>query len=840
MLIEPVDTTNKSPLSQYHRLAGAFDEILGQDGKPREHWQAVMRAFEEMGLPRLKSSHLSIKKLLAQEGVTYNIYNDPKGIERPWELDPIPVLLSHQEWMRIEEGLIQRAVLLNKIVTDVYEDQRLIKEKLIPPEIIFNHVGYLRACQRMYNKGLGLFFYAVDLARSQDGSIYVMSDRTQNPSGAGYALQNRIAMGRVLSSLFQNTPVLRYRQFFRNMRHSLSELSPRKTDQANVVVLTPGAGNETYFEHAYLAKYLGYMMAEGNELVVKDQKVWFRSLQGLQQVDVILRRVDDIFCDPLELKGDSLLGVPGLLQAIRSGNVTVCNPIGCSILQNPALIAFLPKIARYYLNENLKLPSVPTYWCGHEQSKQYVLDNLDQMVIKPLYPNHQMRLIFGNELNKEQLNSWKARICQSPSMFVGQQQVPYSTVALLGEGRLEPRHMGLRTYLCADGDSYTVMPGGLARVSPAINNLVVSTAQGGLSKDTWVLSPEPIQQTIQFPLPAISLQPEENRGVSQRIINNLFWIGRYAKRSETLARLVRKVMFQLMDHSPQDPCVNSLLKIITHQSTLYPGFLVLSDGAKPPPPESELLFLLTDAAKPGTLAHNIKSLITSAHAIRDHVSDDMFHVVTALKRDVDLIVDQTSLLELLERMVINFSALRGIFFDSMHHGIGWRFWEIGRRVEWAYNILIMVWGALGEGADLPESLWDTLLDIEDSQVIYRNRYAFDPNLHSVFELMILNPDNPRSVRTQLTFMEKHSQFLLDNPTFNKHEALHQRLKQACEQLTAMTSPNPPSNKPDWKFYQKLRGELDGLIETLREFSDDLHQHYLQPMDFPRQLGDDHA
>ncbi|HQR50790.1 MAG TPA: circularly permuted type 2 ATP-grasp protein, partial [Methylophilaceae bacterium] len=476
----------------YRLGIGAYDEMLDGAGNVRPHWGQLMHALHALGPQEVEQRHKEALKLLRENGVTYNVYGDPDGANHPWQLDPVPLLISGKEWYDIEAGLLQRAELLNLLLADLYGPRELIRKGLLPLELVYNHGGFLRACDQVRLPGRHqLILYAADLARGPDQNMWVLGDRTQAPSGTGYALENRLAMSRVLPSLFRSAQVHRLEPFFQSLRAGLNSLSPQQSDIPRVVVLTPGPFNETFFEHAYLASHLGYPLVQGDDLTVRDGHVWLKSLTGLQRVDIILRRVDDNYCDPLELRGDSRLGVPGLLEAARRGNVAIANPLGSSILENPGLQPFLPGIARHFLGQPLQLPSIATWWCGQPQEMDYVLANLDQLVIKPIYRNPGVRSVFGHLLSQQQLAEWRDRIRANPAFYVGQEHESFSTVPSVVAGGYEPRQALLRCFLVARADGYTVMPGGLTRSAPEKGDMPISNQMGGISKDTWIIASEP-------------------------------------------------------------------------------------------------------------------------------------------------------------------------------------------------------------------------------------------------------------------------------------------------------------------------------------------------------------
>ena len=474
-------------------------------------------------------------------------------MDRPWNLDAIPLMIPPSEWSQLEAGLIQRARLLNLILADLYGPQQLLRGGQIPPALVFANPGFWRPCHGVRVSGnTYLHLLAVDLARGPDGEWWVISDRTQAPSGAGYSLENRIVMAETFPDLFREFQVKRLASFFRSFRDTLLRLSPVTRDNPRVVLLTPGPFNETYFEHSYLARYLGFTLVQGGDLTVRDSRVFLKTLEGLKPVDVILRRVDDSFCDPIELRSDSFLGVAGLVEAVRAGNVTVANALGSGLIETSAFMPFFPGLSRRMLGEDLKLPSVATWWCGQPEALRYVLDNLDFLVIKPAFPSKGMEPVFGGKLGADERSRLIARIRESPHEFAGQELLNLSTVPVWSEEHgLTPRRVVLRVYLAAAGDSWVVMPGGLARVSPSIDTPVVSMQRGGGSKDTWVLSDGPVD-TFSLQRPR-DVPVELNRGVvsdlPSRAADHIFWLGRYAERSEHLARVLRCILIRLTGES---------------------------------------------------------------------------------------------------------------------------------------------------------------------------------------------------------------------------------------------------------------------------------------------------
>lgn len=475
-------------LDGYSPLPGGIDEMVDSAAMPRSHWRSFISLIESLGPAELQRRWEQARVLIHENGVTYNINGDPPGMDRPWKLDAIPVVHSAADWASLSRGITQRARLLDAMLTDFYGPQRLLRERVIRPDLVFAQSGFLRACHGLRTpQGRYLHLYGCDLGRAVDGSFCVVHDRTQAPSGAGYALENRLVLARSFPDLFRDCRVERLAVFFRTMRLALASLASHARDNPRIVVLTPGPLNEAYFEHAYLARYLGYTLVEGSDLTVRDEQVFLKTLGGLHRVDVILRRTDADFCDPLEIRADSFLGVAGLTGAARAGNVAIANALGSGLVEASALMPLLPRLCRTLLGEDLLLRSVPTWWCGDPEGLLYTLDHLGELVIKPAFPTRHFGPIFTDQLTRDELADLAARIEERPLDFVAQVPIAFSSSPVLATDHLEPRHVMLRALatLSAAGGSapeqgeYAVMPGGLVRFSNTPEERVVSMQRDG-------------------------------------------------------------------------------------------------------------------------------------------------------------------------------------------------------------------------------------------------------------------------------------------------------------------------------------------------------------------------
>ncbi|MGR8933573.1 MAG: circularly permuted type 2 ATP-grasp protein [Gammaproteobacteria bacterium] len=768
---------DKAGVQFYATQLGAYDEMYSAHDQVLPHWKQFMDALEQLGREELDRRRREAHRMLLENGVTYNVYGDALNRVRPWQLDPIPLLIASNEWEVIESGLIQRAELLDLVLADIYGPQKLIKKGLLPLELIYGHQGFLRPCVGTLTKPRQLIIYSANLARGPDGRMWVMDDRTQAPSGAGYALENRTVMTRILPSLFRDSHVHRLAVFFRALRAGLAHIAPHNKDDPRIVVLTPGPFNETYFEHAYLAAYLGYTLAQGDDLTVRDHRVWLKSLQGLQPVDVILRRVDDSFCDPLELRSDSRLGIAGLLEVVRRGNVAMANPLGSSVLENAGLLAFLPGLARYFLGEDLSLPSVATWWCGQRAERDFVLQNLERLVIKPIYRSYEDVCVFGAQLSARERQLWRDRIRAKPHLYVGQEQVSFSTAPSLVSNRIEPRNAILRAFIVAREHGFVAMPGGLTRIAPHKGTLSVSNQAGGVSKDTWVLASEPEKQI------SLWLQPRRDQliqpitgSLPSQAADNLFWVGRYLERAEAAARLLRTIVWKLRDTLEYGAkvdiaCLQVLLRALTHVTATYPGFIDANSDADLSSPQRELLSIAKDAERQGSIAATIQTFAHVAFSLRNLWSLDTWRTVCDIQRRWErrVVRRQLTVEELqdqLNDLITRIVAFGGLTNDSMAREHGWLMLETGRRLERALQLLALLRATVVQRYEesLQNQVLEAVLTSTESSITYRWRYRSFLQLPTLLDLLIMDESHPRSVVFQLQLLHKHVSDLPREPT----------------------------------------------------------------------------
>ena len=833
-------------LASYRPLPGAYDEMLTPDGRIREHWVHAGRVIDALGLDELLDRRTEAYRLLDDDGVTYNVYGPDQAATAatatanataptiaPWGLDPVPVLLASDEWAGVELGVIQRAELLNLVLSDLYGPRQLLRRGLLPAELVLGHPGFFRQCDQIRLPGSQqLFTTAVDLARDSSGRCTVLADHTQSPSGAGYALENRVVVSRVLPSLYRDSQVHRLAGFFRMLRASLQELAPPGTDDPRVVLLSPGPWSETAFEHAYLASYLGYTLVESTDLTVRDGRVWLRSLGRLERVDVILRRTDAWFCDPLELRPDSRLGVPGLVEAARLGGVSIVNTLGSGVLENPGLMPYLPRLAEYLLGEKLLLPSVPTWWCGDDEGRRHVLAHLDELVIKPIARGIGVTSIFPWDLTRQGRDDLRARIEAHPAGWVGQETVELASAPTLTSRGLEARRTVLRAFAVARNDSYTAMPGGLTRVAGTAGitgaspgrGVRISNQAGAISKDTWVLASEP-EKLSGFWLtagpPVAAIDPEAS--MSSRAAENLFWLGRYAERAEAMARLLRAAHdrrndFQRGANPAGTECLRVVLGALTRVSSTYPGFVGEGSTDRLAAPGAELFALVVDETRPGTLAHAVRHLLGAAHAVRDQLSSDTWLAVGTLDREIrDLRMsdpEHPMVVQLtLGRIMQSLLALSGLGGESMVRDPGWRFMDAGRRIERALQLtaLLRATVTVEHSTTTDSLLLESVLIAAESIITYRRRYRSHAQLQTLLDLLVMDHDNPRSLAYQIEQLGEDVRLM---PKLARGAALSEPERLVLETSTAL-------RLTDTAFVSRprddgTRPELDAFLTRMLE------------------------
>ncbi|REJ87043.1 MAG: hypothetical protein DWQ34_25875 [Planctomycetota bacterium] len=760
-IVSSADDDPSSVLSSYRPTDAVFDEFCDADGAPRPHWAKFLGQLDAIGRDEFLRRWEQAKRQIASDGVTFNPHDADGGGSRPWAYDAIPILLHESEWTEVTSALEQRAHLLELILGDLFGPQRLLKDRILPPDLLFGHPGFYPAYCGLTPPGQKhLTLYAADLARAPDGKWWVMGDRTRAPSGLGYALENRVVTSRVLPAAFRRCQVQRLAPFFIAMKEQLRELAMRARDNPRILLWSKGSESRSYFEDAYLARYLGYTLVEGGDLAVRNGRVMLKTLGGLLPVEVLLRRMNDDDCDSVELNPASTAGVSGLLEIVRSGAVAIANPLGSRLVESPILQAFLPGVCRHLLGEELKMSSIATWWCGQPEARQYVFDHLDQIVIRPAFRTADDPPIHPTRLSAAERDELIAAINSRPEQYVGQETVMRSTTPVMTDDGPAPWHVALRSFLVSRDYGYTALPGALARVAPDAHDLDFVMTAGERSQDVWILS--------DAPTPNVSLLPvaedhvvlrRAGSDLPSRVADNFFWLGRYVERAEGSIRLLRTVLELSSSETEQPEMLHRLYRALAELGQIEPDYVIDDLGAPLPDVGDVLLEAVFDDRMPRSLRSTIAQAERLVSTVRDRVSVDAWRAVhkisQASRRPQFDVLDSSDVLELLNKVLTELLAFAGLAGESMTRTQGWRFLDLGRRVERAWQTSTLLNAALTQSIDDERPLLDAILQAADSIMTYRSRYLASVQIAAVLDLLILDESSPRSIAFQLRAIEDH-------------------------------------------------------------------------------------
>lgn len=760
----------------------AANPATPQPARLASDWQRFFNFLGRDGFDDLSHRTANLHRQIRDNGVTYNVYADANGPQRPWSLDLFPLLLSAQDWAHIATGITQRARLLDRIMADVYGPQQLLSLGLLPTALVQGHPGYLRAMHGVQPAG-GTFLHiaAFDLARGPDGRWWVVSQRTQAPSGLGYLLENRLTISRLFPQAFREMKVQALAASYKALIDGMKAHSPAgaRGEDSRIVLLTPGPYNETYFEHAYLARYLGLTLVEGSDLLVRDNKLYLKTLQGLEPVHGLLKRLDDEFLDPLELRSDSTLGVPGLLQVIRAGNVLVANAPGSAFLESSALLGFLPALSRHLLDEPLALPSLATWWCGEQAALQEVLPLLKDCVIKGTYPDSGMESVIAQTLSTRELDEWAGRLVRRSDDYTVQAYLPLSQTPTWHANRLAPRSAMLRVFAVADGHGdWQVLPGGLARLAGP-KDKIASMQQGGSSADVWALAEtsapagstntrssggkkSPVAEAHAEPgAPAQPIHLARHKApVTSRAAENLFWLGRYTERTENAIRLAQLTLQSL---SGEDQSSEPLLAWLSELAVK--NGLVLD--TVPPATQARRVFersliaSLADTEQAASVGYNLRALKGAASAVRERLSQEQWHVIVRAEEDffrrcesftgpdhpVTQALEYSSVeaLRALESASSFLAAMTGAQTDRMTRDDGWRLLSTGRHIERLNTLAAALIVGFETGAVHDEGGFGAIVALFDSTITFHAQYQQQRDVAALLDLLVLDRDNPRSL-----------------------------------------------------------------------------------------------
>jgi uncharacterized circularly permuted ATP-grasp superfamily protein/uncharacterized alpha-E superfamily protein len=738
-----------------------FDELRDSEGLVRPHWRAFARTLTQLSPEEFERRQTSARATVQDNGVTYNVYDDKAGQARPWQLDIVPFILSASDWSKIEAAVIQRAQLADLLLRDVYGPQRLIRESVLPPHLVTGHPQFLRPlCGTTPANGVHVHLYSADLARGPDGSWKVMASRADAPSGLGYALENRLVVSQTFPENFGDMRVARLASFFNAYKESILSLGASRRDRA--VLLTPGPYNEAYFEHVYLAHYLGLTLVQGDDLSVRDGEVFIKTLTGLERVSAVFRRVDSDFCDPLEFRGDSALGVPGLAEAVRAGGVVLANALGGGVIESPAMDAYLPAISRALLGEDLKIPDIGTIWCGTEWGRKEALARMDKCMLRdafdarPLFSRNSTARL-GADLSRAERERAIARLKLRGETMVLQEISPLGMAPVFEGGKFSARPVSLRVFTTWTPNGWMVMPGGLTRVAADDTVRALSMQSGASSKDAWVLSAAPVDTFSLLGNGGRALEiKRQGESAPSRAMDNLFWLGRYAERTESFVRILRAVAARVGDEPAGALEVARKLLIPFSHASDSP----IEEIAGEHELSEELQLLIYNPKSSRGLQRLLSRVENTAWSVRDRLSLDTWRTIHALTAGEQM-PEQEAPFEAppariyLDSLVRRTAALSGLSAENMTRGPNWLFMDLGRRVERAQHLAWLVRQGVGQADARETEHIRILLEIADSAMTYRSRYLNAFQLVPFVDLLLLDEYNPRSCAFQLAAIENH-------------------------------------------------------------------------------------
>ncbi|KAB1073265.1 circularly permuted type 2 ATP-grasp protein [Methylobacterium planeticum] len=796
----------------YRPQPGLPDEFMAADGAMRGAWPRLLERLGDLGEAEIMARFVSAERHIRDTGISFRIYGDQR--EHAWPLGSLPLVIEADEWRTLSEGLVQRAELMEAILADVYGPAGLVSAGLLPASVVAGSPEFLRPLHGVSPPGgRYLKLYAADIGRAPDGRWRVLADRTQAPSGLGYALENRMVLSRTYPDLYQDLHVERLPPFFQSFREGLAAGAERADPR--ICLLTSGPYSSTYVEQAALARYLGLMLVEGDDLVMQDGCLQVRTVSGLKRADALWRRIDGDYLDPIELNPASRLGVPGLIEALRNGSLVMANMPGSGMVESGALAAYLPGIARALLGEDLRLESPRTWWCGDPDGLAYVRDHLDDLTLRPAATPQRgagRDAILGPHALAADRAQVVAALRDRPFDYVGQEPAPLSTMP--GWERTEsglrfvPRPFALRVFAARTPQGWRVMPGGFCRISERPDVDPIEMRLGIKSADVWILSGSPVDA----PTLAVQGAPRVRRiagHLPSRAADTLFWYGRYTERAEAVIRLVLAHL-----GSVGDAVVTDITGDVRAPTALRIRAILDEWGAVSAPdlPTAAMAQeALVGRESRGSARAHILSARTNAATLRTRLSGEAWRVLADL---VDLLsLDQardfaeSQLLRRAERALSHIAALSGLTHENMSRAAGWHFVDLGRRIERAINTCSFAMAFAGDEASADDL--GVMLALCDSQVTYGARYMQGVALDPVRDMVLLDPYNPRSVAFQVEAVLRH---LADLPALSA-DGIPEPQRRLASRIAAEFSAGEAGDF-DGVAMARLESELERLADAV--------------------------
>ena len=791
----------------------AWHEMTDPAGVLRPHWNTLGARIAALHPDQRTTLAEAAERMIEDLGSTFNVFADVGASDQPYMLDPLPLVIPPAEWAKVSTGLKQRIRLLEAVLADVYGPQTLLAEGLIPPDLVHSSPVFRHyTCGVQPPGGRMLCTTGCDLMRGPSGNWMVLRDHTEAPGGLGQVYENRNVTATLLDDSFEEMKVGRLRDFLRMERESLQSFSTSRGAPVNAGFLTPGFRHSSYFEHAYKARLLGIPLVEPADLTVRERRVYLKTLSGLRRLDGIVCRIDPAGIDPLEGWGHGGEGVPGLIEAWRSGNVGLANAPGSGFASSPALMPFLPRICREWLGEEMLLPFVETWWLGQEEVREMVAAEFHRFILMPASGEPMPLLpVRCASLSPASRKQWLSLIQARPQDFVVQAEIPASEAPVI-EGRLlKSRPVVWRAFTLQTDHGAEVLPGGMARVGKRPAQPQLWPTHAGFTKDVWITGMEEVSRA-EVSRPKTDHDPTAPPPeVPSRIAEQMFWVGRNAERIEFATRMLRTMLRAQAGEvgkqvsSPLAACIE-----LMNGSGLLPDGVVLHPAGI----DDTIAALIHDPATPAGIPALTRSLLLNAAPARDRLSDDtwrLFNQLEAIARPVTPAVGTASLIRTLDSLVLHLAAFSGMQAENMTRGHGWRFLETGRRIERALGCLALLRTAVSRGGDGPNPLLDPLLEICDSVMTYRRRHYSRPMPGPVTELLFADPTNPRSIAFQIHVLYKEC---AKYPGHDDHGLMPEIRRRIHEMEYRFGDPTRPD-----------AAELEAFVELLEGFSDLLTQHF---------------
>lgn len=827
------DLLNAYRLSQ----TGGYDELLDRDGAPRRHWLPFLKELTALSESDRATRAVRLDRRVRETGIAYDIFADPTLGSQQWQLDLVPIVFSSAEWHWLEAALIQRAELFDAVLNDLYGDQHLLRDGHLPPELVFSDSAYLRACQGVLPHSGGLRFYAADLARGADGQWRIIDNHAETLAGAGFALANRMVHTHVAGDLFNASNAVRLASYFQSVQAALTQHSGR--DNARIALLTPGAHHEDYFSHAYIARYLGYLLVEGADLRTRGGQVFLKTLEGLKEIDLIVRCVDGRASDPLELDPSGYDGPSGLVRTTRRSPGLVVNAIGSALVQNRALGPYLPKLAKHLLGEDLHLHDAPRWWLGCEKSRQHVAERFDQLVIRKAQEGtgRPGQAALGQDtrsMSETERELLKREIALHGARLVAEEKIGFSKAPVYAHGNLTPQPFAVRLFVTRTQAGYVAMPGGLAMtIDP--DRAVALSAPDGHTRDVWVLSDAEQAHHVSLWRPALETArvQRSQRVIQSRVADDLFWLGRYAERSDWTMRVLRSALRRVAEDSGPDAGTSAARKCLE---------VLLTDEDSTPVDKKRIAGvdydglcaqLIRGSGASRTLQRTMQRLYKVAHLARDRLSLEAFQTLSRFRPGDPWATSLASakpggVLDLLDEGLASISAFNGLMHENMTRNFGWSILDMGRRLERAYNLseaMMVLFIPAPDAEDEQNSLM-LLLELADSFITYRSRYRLDPMLPLVLDLLLLDETNPRSLCYQLAAFSRQLETL---PEGKQGVSLTEDRRVILALLTSirLADVERMANEGSRATLQKVLMEQ---LQLLPELSDAVARHYFNLTD----------